>query len=100
MSIDETLEDYLNRNECINNYNDLIKFYNNNSNATINALFSLINEEINSIEKYNIRDIIKISDCIKLIITNCEDINKKMIIRKIEKIIKKISISSTKETGK
>ena len=98
MSIDETLEDYLNRNECINNYNDLIKFYNNNSNATINALFSLINEEINSIEKYNIRDIIKISDCIKLIITNCEDINKKMIIRKIEKIIKKISISSTKES--
>ena len=96
MSIDESLKDYLNRNDRINNYNDLIKFY-NNPNATINALFSLINEIINSIEKFNTRDIIKILDCIKLIIINCDDINKKMIIRKTEKIIKKISISSTKK---
>lgn len=98
MSINETLEDYLNRNECINNYNDLIKFYNNNPNATINALFSLINEKIKSIENNKTKDVIKILDCIKIIITNCEDINKKMITRKTDKIIKKISISSTKES--
>lgn len=99
MSIDETLKDYLNRNDCIKNYNELIKFY-NNPNATINALFSLINEKINLNEKLIIKDVVKILDCIKSIITNCEDINKKMIIRKTEKILKKISISTTKESIK
>ena len=92
MNIEKALRNYLNRKGPKIKYDDFCVYCENNSDAAINVLFKLANEEIDSMTNSKILDrVVEVLKYVELIIGNCDDANRKIINRKIIKLTEKLS---------
>lgn len=92
MNIDKALKNYLDRKGPKVKYNDFSVFYENNSDAAINVLFKLVNDEIDSMNDSKILDrVVEVLKYVELVVGNCDDTNRKIVIRKVKKLTEKLS---------
>lgn len=91
MNIEKALKNYLNDKGPKIRVEDFYLYCNGNYNAIINVLFKLINDEIDEMKEYkNLDKIVEILKMIELLLGNNENINRKIIKRKVSRLIEKI----------
>ena len=91
MNIEKSLRNYLNSKGPKIKYDSFCVLAENNSNELINVIFKLVNEEIDSMNDTKILDrVVELLKYVEVIIGNCDDTNRKIVIRKIHKLLEKL----------
>lgn len=91
MNIEKALRDYLNGTGPKVKNNTFFESIDGKANATINVLFKLVNEEIDAMSDSKILDrVVEVLNLIEVVINTQEDVNRKIIARKLNKLNEKL----------
>lgn len=89
--IEKLIRDYLQYNGPMISNEDLITWASRDANATINTIFSIASEAIDDVTGNETLDkLIRVLNTVTTIISNVEDVNRKIVTRKIQKLYEKI----------
>ena len=89
--IEKLIKDYLQRKGPMISNEDLVRWAEKDPNGSINTIFTIISEELENVTGLERLDRVEnILKCVKTIITNVEDVNRKIILRKVNKLYEKI----------
>ena len=92
MNIEKAFRNYLNKKGPKVKYDDFCMLVENDSNAVINVLFKLVNEEIDTMNDSKILDrVVEVLKYIEIVIGNCDDANRKIVVRKVKKLSEKLT---------
>ena len=91
-NIEKSLTNFVKGKKPTISEESICAFANKNANEIINILFKVINEELDSIKgTESIGKIKELFRCINIVITNFDDVNRKIVSRKLQKLDEKIS---------
>ena len=92
MSTEKSLKHFLNKNGPKIKYESLLSSCNDNPDSLINIIFKAVNEEIDNINEHKALDrVVEILKYIEIAIGNNDNINRKIVNRKVTKLIEKLS---------
>ena len=92
MSTEKSLKQFLNKNGPKIKYESLLSSCNDNPDSLINIIFKAVNEEIDNINEHKALDrVVEILKYIEIAIGNNDNINRKIVNRKVTKLIEKLS---------
>ncbi len=92
MSTEKSLKQFLNKNGPKIKYESLLSSCNDNPDNLINIIFKAVNEEIDNINEHKALDrVVEILKYIEIAIGNNDNINRKIVNRKVTKLIEKLS---------
>lgn len=92
MNIEKAFRNYLHKKGPKVKYNDFCMLIENDSNAIINVLFKLVNDEIDTMNDSKILDrVVEVLKYIEIVIGNSDDTNRKIVVRKVKKLSEKLS---------
>lgn len=91
MNIEKALRNYLNNKGSKLSYESFISVVRSNGNDAANVIFKLVNEEIDTIDdKKRLDRCVEVLKYLGVILTNCENLNRKVIERRICKLDEKL----------
>ena len=92
MNVERALRNYLNGTKARMKESEILECANNNgSNAVINVLFKLINESVDSIDESKaVEREVEVLKLMEVILKNKDDINRKIVGRKLFKLYEKL----------
>ena len=97
--IEKLIKDYLQKKGPMISNEDLVLWAEKDPNAAINTIFNIISEEIENVTGLERLDRIEnVLKSVKVILTNVEDVNRKIVLRKVNKLYEKIE--RTKDENK
>ena len=91
MNIEKALRNYLNNKGAKINYERFATIVKSNGNNAANVIFKLVNEEVDAIDDNKSLDrCVEVLKYLGVILTNCDNLNRKIIERKLGKLDEKL----------